>query len=141
MRYLNDAIRRPKIIAKWNLPLLAAKLAAHLEALKRADKLIDTASQTDDFLEPYALSPDDDYTVSMRAWGKQCVDCGDVEDYYMVHNRVWKKAGLKPNQCCCCRCLAVRLGRPLKYEDFIHIWPKPRPESSYPPRNGVGEPQ
>jgi hypothetical protein len=39
LRYRNDEIRRPKILVKWNLPLLAAKLAAHLEALLLADKL------------------------------------------------------------------------------------------------------
>jgi hypothetical protein len=54
----------------------------------------------------------------MIACGKQCVDCGDVRDYYMVNDRVWKKAGLNPRQCCCRKCLAPRLGRPLAPADF-----------------------
>jgi hypothetical protein len=60
------------------------------------------------------------YVVTGLAWGKPCVDCGDVRDYYMVRNDVWKDAGLEPNQCCCCKCLAMRLGRPLERGDFTN---------------------
>jgi hypothetical protein len=108
-----------KLILSWNLPRLAGDLAAHLEALERADELWCTGTQSDEFLEPYNLSPEDNYWVTMVAWGKQCVDCGDVRDYYMVNNRLWKVAGLRPDQCCCRKCLAVRLRRPLDPMDFI----------------------
>ena len=128
MNELMSATKRaaPKLIVSWNLPRIAADLAAHLESLKRADDLLDTSIQSEEFLEPYGLSPDDDHWVTMVAWGKQCVDCGDTQDYYMVYDRIWKKAGLKPSQCCCCKCLSVRLGRPLKPDDFtcclVNTW-------------------
>ena len=49
----------------------------------------------------------------------QCVDCGDVWDYYMVYVHVSKDARLDPNQCCSRKCPSVRLGRPLEYRgDF-----------------------
>jgi hypothetical protein len=89
-----------------------------LGALERAGDLWDMALESDEFLEPYNLSPDDKYVVTGIGWGKQCVDCGDVRDYYMVSNEVWRAAGLQPNQCCCCKCLSVRLGRPLKRADL-----------------------
>jgi hypothetical protein len=108
-----------RIFAKWNLRLVAADLAAHLKALELADDLLDTSLQSDDFLEPYNLSTDDAHWVVMTAWGKQCVDCADTRDYYMVSDAVWDLAGLKPRQCCCRPCLSVRLGRPLCPDDFV----------------------
>jgi hypothetical protein len=112
---------QPRLIVKWNLPRLAAGLAAHLEALRLVNNLWDTCVQSEEYLEPYNLSPEDDYWVTMVAWGKQCVDCGDVRDYYMVSDRLWRKARLKPNQCCCSQCLEVRLGRALKPGEFTAI--------------------
>jgi hypothetical protein len=110
----------PRLIVSWNLPRLAAGLAAHLETLRLADDLEGTYTRSGEYLGPYNLSPEDEHTVMTLAWGKQCVDCGDVRDYYMVYGHVWKEAGLAPNQCCCCRCLAARLGRPLKPGDFTY---------------------
>jgi hypothetical protein len=109
----------PRLIVKWNLPRLAADLAARLEYLERIDDLGGSCDQSEDFLEPYNLSPDHERWVTMVAWGKQCVDCGDVRDHFMVGDRVWKQAGLRPNQCCCRGCLALRLGRPLEPMDFL----------------------
>ena len=59
-----------------------------------SDELRGTSMQSEEYLEPYDLSPEDEHTVMMWAWGKQCVDCGDVRDYYMVYDHVWKEAGL-----------------------------------------------
>ena len=102
-----------------NLPRLAADLAAHLKALEHADDLRDLGSQSEDFLEPYNLPPDDEHWVITIAWGEQCVDCGDTRDYYLVNDTVWAEAGLKPRQCCCRKCLAARLGRPLEPRDLL----------------------
>jgi hypothetical protein len=77
-----------------------------------------TGWASEDFLEPYNLQPDDRHWVIMVAWGTQCVDCGYRRDYYVVFDHVWKDAGLEPDQYCCRKCLAVRLGRPLKRGDF-----------------------
>ena len=85
--------------------------------------------QSEDYLAPYNLQPDDAHTVMMVAWGKQCVDCGDVSDFYMVYDRIWRDAGLEPHQCCCRKCLAVRLGRPLEQADFEAV-PAELPDGS-----------
>jgi len=99
-----------KLRIKWNLPVIAADLAAHLESLERSGKLLDRFGQSEDYLKPYALSREDEKTVTILAWGAQCVDCGDTRDYYVVYDHVWKEARLEPNQYCCRKCLAARLG-------------------------------
>ena len=50
---------------------------------------------------------------SILSWSKPCLDCGDTRDYYMVTQHLIE-AGLNPDQCCCGKCLVLRLGRPLK---------------------------
>jgi hypothetical protein len=47
-----------------------------------------------------------------------CVDCGSILDYYMVFDKVWRKAGLADSDRCCLTCLEWRLGRPLSIDDF-----------------------
>jgi hypothetical protein len=49
-----------------------------------------------------------------------CKDCGIHTagiEYYMVHDTVWKKAGMDRG-CLCLTCLETRLGRPLVKADF-----------------------
>jgi hypothetical protein len=70
------------------------------------------------FLEPYHLSPDEEHTVTLLAWNAQCRDCGDVWDYYVVFDEVWAAAGLKREEYCCRACLARRLKRPLRRDDY-----------------------
>ena len=44
---------------------------------------------------------------------------GPDSEVYMVHNRVWDKAGMEAwNGCLCIGCLEKRLGRKLKPQDF-----------------------
>ena len=107
-----------KLIVKWNLPLVAADLAAHLELLERADGLRSLSDQSDDFLAPYNLSPDDALTVVGLAWKKGCIDCGRLWDQYMVRHDVWQQAGLGPWDICCRQCLPLRLKRALTPDDF-----------------------
>jgi hypothetical protein len=45
----------PRILVKWNLPLVAADLKAYLESLP-ADDLSSTGDRIKNFLEPYNLS-------------------------------------------------------------------------------------
>lgn len=118
---MSDALR-----VKWNLKRLAADLAAHLESLERTGKLWETYGQSADFLAPYRLQPEDESDVMFLAWGKQCIDCGDLKDYYMVYDYLWSDAGLKPNQCCCRKCLSARLRRPLQPDDFTAVFPRKR---------------
>jgi len=61
-----------------------------------------------------------------------CIDCGLATtphnsrgrpagcwELYMVHDHVWKRAGMAPNGgCLCIGCLEARLGRKLCYRDF-----------------------
>jgi len=63
-----------RLIVKWNLPRLAADLAAHLAAIGslEGDDVLDSEA----FLEPYHLSPDKEHTVTLLAWNAQCRDCG-----------------------------------------------------------------
>ncbi len=56
---------------------------------------------------------------------RQCVDCGietmhgKPHEDYMVKDKVWKKAGMKPGGGrLCIGCLESRLGRPLVGRDF-----------------------
>ena len=116
-----QAAERPDFIER-----LAADLAAHLKALRLARPRARVRQIIQEFLEPYNLSPDDECTVTILAEGKQCIDCGDVRDYYVVYDHVWKAARLKPNQCCCRKCLSVRLGRPLERGDLtlcpVNMW-------------------
>ena len=55
-----------------------------------------------------------------------CVDCGvnvfDINESYMVHHHVWKKAGMKPlGGKLCVGCIEKRLGRKLNCNDFFMI--------------------
>jgi hypothetical protein len=107
-----------RLIVKWNLPALAAVLAAHLERLETTGDRWDDVLQSEEFLEPYRLAPDDEHTVIILAWNAQCCDCGDVWDHYMVYGEVWAAGGLKREEYCCRACLEVRLKRALGPEDF-----------------------
>lgn len=57
-----------------------------------------------------------------------CKDCGkDTRDgeYYMVCNRVWTAAGMRPHGgMLCLLCLMRRLGRVLQSADFTAVWPE-----------------
>ena len=50
-----------------------------------------------------------------------CSDCGmntsAMDNYYMVHNSLWDKYGVK-HKILCFTCLEKRMGRKLKYSDF-----------------------
>ena len=109
---------RNKIIAKWSLLHVVGALRAHLAALARADKLWDLGSQAKQFLEPLNLSGEDEYIVTMWAWARSAWIAATIRDWYMVNDQTWAAAGLRPDQCCCRRCLAARLGRPLNPRDF-----------------------
>jgi hypothetical protein len=112
-------ISNNQLIVKWNLRCLADDLARRLEILERCGELWDRCQQSEEFLAPYGLQPDDEHAVTVLAWDKQCVDCGDVRDYYMVYGYIWRNARLQPNQCCCRGCLSLRLGRALEPRDFL----------------------
>ncbi len=45
------------------------------------------------------------------------VDTEELQEYYMVHGRLWDKAGMQDGFLCV-GCLEVRLGRLLTAEDF-----------------------
>jgi hypothetical protein len=48
---------------------------------------------------------------------EQCVTW--ESEVYMVHNRIWKAAGVEPmGGCLCIGCLERRIGRRLKPKDF-----------------------
>jgi hypothetical protein len=103
------------LIVKWNLPGIAANLAAHLE---RLGEMGDAVLDSEKYLAPYDLSPKDEHTVIGLAWKVGCIDCGRLWDYYMVRDDVWEQAGLRPAQYCCRECLALRLKRSLRHDDF-----------------------
>jgi hypothetical protein len=45
---------------------------------------------------------------------------GDDAEVYMVHDKVWKKAGMEGyGGCLCIGCLEKRIGRRLKRKDFV----------------------
>lgn len=54
--------------------------------------------------------------------GFECLDCGidtaDSHEYYMVKDRLWRKANPKMDGMLCITCLESRLGRVLTYKDF-----------------------
>jgi hypothetical protein len=102
-----------RLLVKWNLARLAADLGAHLESIGD-----DSVENCEEFLEPYRLTPDEENTVVRLAWNSQCRDCGDVFDHYVVHDEAWEQAGLKWEEYCCRTCLALRLKRPLRRDDF-----------------------
>lgn len=61
-----------------------------------------------------------------RFTSPNCVDCGIntivIRESYMVHDSVWKKAGMK--KCggkLCVKCIEKRLGRKLNCRDFFMI--------------------
>lgn len=52
----------------------------------------------------------------------RCVDCGSLEDYYMVKDEVWAVSGLAQNGGqLCVRDLERRIGRALIPEDFTEV--------------------
>lgn len=70
---------------------------------------------------------------------RPCVVCGTRSGAgYMVHDEVWKKAGLKPDEVAHVWCLEKRLRRPLNAFDFevqpinynilwaLRLYPEPR---------------
>jgi len=60
----------------------------------------------------------DDFDIS----GFNCLDCGvntaDNYEYYMVKNKIWRKAHPEDDGMLCIGCLEVRLGRVLTHKDF-----------------------
>ena len=47
------------------------------------------------------------------------MDCGARDfDAYMVHDSIWRGAGLKPRDCACQPCLEKRIGRLLTFDDY-----------------------
>lgn len=52
----------------------------------------------------------------------ECLDChvdtSAIKEYYMVKNKVWRKAHPDDNGMLCISCLETRLGRVLTYKDF-----------------------
>ena len=52
-----------------------------------------------------------------------CVDCSvctnEINEYYMVHNHLWTRAGMTFGMLCI-GCLETRLGRQLTSADFTH---------------------
>jgi hypothetical protein len=109
-------MKNDRLILRWNLPRVAADLAAQLESLGELGD--STWEDCEEYLEPYNLSPDDFDTVVGHAWKVGCIDCGRLWDHYMVYSYIWRDAGLEPHQYCCRKCLSVRLGRPLEQMDF-----------------------
>jgi hypothetical protein len=105
----------PKLIVRWNLRRVAADLAAFFDAVGEADDW--GRGDSEHYLEPYGLPPADIDIVLGIAWGVGCRDCEGL-DWYMVRTSVWRHAGLKPDDHCCRACLALRLKRPLRPDDF-----------------------
>ena len=62
------------------------------------------------------MRPDVDYPE------KYCLDCGKntfkTEEYYMIHNCLWRQANPKMRGMLCLNCLEKRLGRELRPVDF-----------------------
>ena len=62
------------------------------------------------------MRPDVDYPE------KYCLDCGKntfkAEEYYMIHNHLWRRANPKVRGMLCLDCLEKRLGRELRPADF-----------------------
>ncbi len=61
-----------------------------------------------------------------KVFSPNCVDCGvnthHIHESYMVHDRLWKKAGMKKNGGrLCVGCIERRLGRKLRCTDFFLI--------------------
>ncbi len=53
----------------------------------------------------------------------RCIVCqrdAYISGWYKVKDKVWREAGLKPDQLCHCICLAYLLGRRLNREDFTN---------------------
>jgi|GEM_PF-1547461 len=57
-----------------------------------------------------------------------CNDCSintsDLDEWYMVHEKIWIEAGLNPEEdgdFLCIGCLESRLRRTLKSGDFTHV--------------------
>ncbi len=54
-----------------------------------------------------------------------CLDCkvdtGEIDEYYMVKNKVWKKAGVDKVDILCIGCLEERIGRTLVQVDFKSV--------------------
>jgi hypothetical protein len=54
---------------------------------------------------------------------KPCAVCGEptLLYWYYVYDRVWKEAGLSPDDAAHATCLASRLGRLLVKDDFLDV--------------------
>ena len=57
-----------------------------------------------------------------------CADCGTDTtphyggwEYYMVHNTIWSRAGMKDGFLCI-GCLEARIGRKLEPSDFANVY-------------------
>ena len=61
------------------------------------------------------------YTREEAILAFKCLDCGrdtaQMSEYYMVHNRIWKRYGVKHGMLCI-GCLERRMGRKLTKLDF-----------------------
>jgi hypothetical protein len=107
-----------ELLMWWNLARLAADLGSYLKALERDDELLNTPWQSEEFLEPYHLTAEDEHTVVGIAWKKICLDCGRLWDQYMVRDDVWAQGGMGKWDWCFRERLSRRLGRPLEPGDF-----------------------
>jgi hypothetical protein len=69
-----------------------------------------------------------DFLTKQRAL--DCIQAGQKKytlrfnsdcEVYMVRDAIWKQAGMEPwGGCLCVLCLEKRLGRELKFNDFVH---------------------
>lgn len=54
--------------------------------------------------------------------GFNCLDCdidtGDINEYYMVHDKLWRRINPQIDGMLCVTCTETRLGRVLNHEDF-----------------------
>ena len=119
---------------EWCLPRLTAIIAvgtAKLERISNNDPLPffvrryrKPANDIDDTLYMRVDFPPEPMSVAELA-RTSCVDCRwdtlphRASEYYMVHDSVWKTAGMEPDGgCLCIGCLEERLGRMLTPDDF-----------------------
>ena len=81
----------------------------------------ETREAVDNMLRAGALRADPD-KLGMCHYGERT-------EVYIVHNKVWEQAGMKPyGGCLCIGCLETRLGRRLTPDDF----PRRHPFNSLP---------
>lgn len=56
----------------------------------------------------------------MKIWyGKNCEQCKDLNEPYMVKHHIWAKATKNTKQFLCISCVEANIGRKLKITDFL----------------------